>query len=113
METRYGDQGALDKYEDKNNGDCNTGSVKHSCRLYCAICRKWVGSNSIFFVFCEHWVHKRYTEMNRYTGMKGRSVPDYKCRKCTGEFKTLEGLLTESLVVINESLEEVNKFCND
>ena len=47
--------------------------------------------------------------------MKGRlqSVPDYKCRKCTGE--RLDHLEirspAESVVLSNKSLEVVNKFC--
>ena len=45
--------------------------------------------------------------------MKGRlsSIPDYKCRKCTGEIIPLEGLPAEYKVVSNESLDVVNKFC--
>ena len=45
--------------------------------------------------------------------MKGRlqSVPDYKYRKCTGEMSAIEGLPAESVVVSNESLEVVKKFC--
>ena len=40
-----------------------------------------------------------------------RSVPDYKCRKCTGEIRSLEGLPAEFVVTSNESLEVVNKLC--
>ena len=38
--------------------------------------------------------------------MKDRlmSAPDYKCRKCIGENRTLEGLPAESVVVSTESL---------
>ena len=45
--------------------------------------------------------------------MKGRLrfIPDYKCRKCTGQIRPVEGLPTESIVVNNESLEVVNKLC--
>ena len=45
--------------------------------------------------------------------MKGRlwSVPDYKCRICTGEIGPLEGLPAESVVISNESLVIMNKFC--
>ena len=48
----------------------------------------------------------------RCSGSYGRLryVPD-KCRKCTGEIRPLEGLPSESVVVSNESLEVVNKFC--
>ena len=46
--------------------------------------------------------------------MKGRlrSVPDYKCRKCTGEIRPPEGLPAESVVINNGSLEVVDKFCD-
>ena len=45
--------------------------------------------------------------------MKGRlrSVADYKCRKCTGEVRPHDGQPEESVVIRNDSLEEVNKFC--
>ena len=103
----YGDQGTSDKYEeDKNNGDCDTGSVRSfqvdDDALYV---RKGL-VETLIFVFCEHWFHKMCN------GIKGslRYVPDYKCRKCAGEVRPFEGLPAES-VVSNESLEVVNKFC--
>ena len=40
-----------------------------------------------------------------------RYVPDYKCTNCTGKIRPLVGLPAESVVVNNESLEIVNKFC--
>ena len=40
-----------------------------------------------------------------------RSVCDCKCRICTGEIRSVEGLPAESVVISNESLEVVNKFC--
>ena len=45
--------------------------------------------------------------------MKGRlwSVAEYKCRKCTFEIRPLEGLPAVSVVISNESLEIVKKFC--
>ena len=74
----FGDEGTLDKYEeDKNNGDCDTGSV--SAELH--------------------------------EGFRLRFVSDSRCRICTGEIRSLEGLPTESVVISNESLEVVNKFC--
>ena len=47
----------------------------------CSVCRKGVGSNSIFCNFCTHWVHRCCSEI------RGRLTPvkDYKCRICTGE----------------------------
>ena len=42
--------------------------------------------------------------------MKGL-FPNYKCRMYTGEIRPLVGLPEEYIVVSNESLEEVNKFC--
>ena len=45
--------------------------------------------------------------------MNGRlkSFPDYKCRKYTGEIRTLHRLPAESLVSNNKTLEVGNKFC--
>ena len=39
-----------------------------------------------------------------------RSLPDYKCRKCTYQFRPQDRLPAES-VVSNEFLKVVNKFC--
>ena len=66
-----------------------------------------VGSNSIFCVFCKHWMHKMCSSLEG----RLRSVPVYKCMKCTGEIRPLEGLPEEYVAVSNESLEVVNKFC--
>ena len=40
-----------------------------------------------------------------------RSVPCYKDRECASEIRPVEGLPAESVVISNESLEVVNKFC--
>ena len=85
--------------------ECDIGSASSLGRLSCSLCKKGVNSNLL--CLCEHWVHKRCSDM------KGRlrSAPDYKCRKCTVEVRPLEGLPAESVAVNNESLEQVNKFC--
>ncbi len=72
----------------------------------CSICSKGVGSNSIFCRHCKHWVHKRCS------GVSGslNAVLDFKCKKCTGEVSVfLEQ--PELLVVGEDSLESVDKFC--
>ena len=36
-----------------------TGSVRSSGSWPCSVCKKWVGANSTFCIFCEYWAHKR------------------------------------------------------
>ena len=72
----------------------------------CSVCRKGVGSNSIFCNFCTRLVHKSCS------GIRGRltAVKDYKCRIYTGEVVLPVGQPLESVVVGNDSLEAKDKL---
>ena len=84
--------------------DYDTRSVRSSGRWPCSVCKKGVSSNSIFCVF------QNIGCIRDAVACKSRFVPDYKCRKSTGEIRPLEGLPAESLVASIVSLEVVNKF---
>ena len=53
----------------------NLQTLKDSGEYPCSVCRKGVGSNSIYCAGCSHWVHKKCS------GVTGslKSNPDYRC----------------------------------
>ena len=53
--------------------------LQSSGEFPCAVCHTRVGSNSIFCNGCKHWVHKKYSGLNRLT-----KDPDYRCTRCQG-----------------------------
>ena len=55
----------------------NLQTLKDSGEYPCSVCRKGVGSNSIYCAGCSHWVHKKCS------GVIGRlkSNPDYRCSR--------------------------------
>ena len=57
--------------------------LKNSGKYPCSVCRKGVGSNSIYCTGCLHWVPKKCS------GIIGKlkSNPDYRCRRCKGTAK--------------------------
>ena len=62
-------------------------TLKDSGEYPCSVCRKGVGSNSIYCVGCSHWVHKRCS------GVTGslKSNPDYRCSRCKGTARPIDG----------------------
>ena len=55
----------------------NLQTLKDSGKYTCSVCRKGVGSNSIYCAGCSHWVHKKRS------GVIGslKSKPDYCCAR--------------------------------
>ncbi len=81
--------------------DCD----KDSGRWPCAICRKGVGSNSMFCSSCSHWVHKRCS------GLKGTlRHSDYKCSRCSGVVRSGNAQQVESVVFGDDRLEIVDNY---
>ena len=70
-----------------------------------AICRTGVGSNSIFCNGCKHWVHKKCSGLKCLT-----KDPDYKCTRCQGTARPLDGRPQRSPVG-PDKLEVVASFC--
>ena len=61
--------------------------MKDSGEYPCSVCRKGVGSNSIYCAGCSHWVHKKCS------GVTGslKSNPDYRCSRCKGTARPIDG----------------------
>ena len=85
------------------------GQAKDSGEHPCGVCRKGVGDNSIFWVECLRWVHKRCGGISG----KLKSNVDFHCRRClegeNGLFQSV--LLKEVVIEPNVKLECVPKFC--
>ena len=73
----------------------------------CAVCRKGVGSNSIYCGLCEHWVH------GRCSGVTGRlkADPNFVCPRCAGLARPIDGRSVTEVVVDGKKLEVVDEFC--
>ena len=85
---------------------CGTGLdlLQSSGEFPCAVCRTGVGSNSIF---CKHWVHKKCS------GPKPlKKDPDYRCTRCQGTARPLDGRPQKEVQVGPDKLEVVASFCH-
>ena len=74
----------------------------------CGVCTEGVGSNSILCCNCNHWVHKKCTDIT------GRLVedPSFKCKRCLGlipEVATPDPIILE---LDGEQIEIVSSFCS-
>ena len=72
----------------------------------CAVCRTGVGSNSIFCNGCKHWVHKKCSGLKRLT-----EDPNYRCTRCQGTARPLDGRPQSEVQVGPDKLEVVPSFC--
>ncbi|XP_057314191.1 uncharacterized protein LOC130655450 [Hydractinia symbiolongicarpus] len=72
----------------------------------CGVCRKGVGSNSIFCQICKHWVHKKCSSISG----RLRAGIQFVCKHCKGEI--IENEVFPALMMYNSgSLEIVKNFC--
>ena len=73
----------------------------------CAVCRKGVGSNSIFCGPCDHLVHKRCS------GVKGKlkNGPNFICPRCADLALPIDGRVITYFAVDGKNLEDVDQFC--
>ena len=86
----------------------NLQTLKGSGEYPCSVCRKGVGSNSIYCAGCSHWVHKKCS------GVIGslKSIPDYRCSRCKGTARPIEGRPhNEWLLMQDKKLDVVDSFC--
>ena len=60
--------------------------LQSSGEFPCAVCRTGVGSNSICWKRCKHWVHKKCSGLKHLT-----EDPDYRCTWCQGIAHPLDG----------------------
>ena len=87
---------------------CGTGLdlLQSSGEFPCAVCRTGVGSNSIFCNGCKHWVHKKCS------GVKClKKDPDYRCTRCQGTARPLDGRPQKEVQVGPDKLQVVVSFC--
>ena len=75
-------------------------------RWPCGVCRKGIGSNSIFCQSCKHWVHRKCS------GISGKLRADlqFVCKRCKGEI-TDNAVFPASVMYSGGSLEVVENFC--
>ena len=65
-----------------------------------------MGSNSIFCNGCKHWVHKKCSGLKRL-----KKDPDYRCTRCQGTARPLDGRPQKEVQVGPDKLEVVASFC--
>ena len=87
---------------------CGTGLdlLQSSGEFLCAVCRTGEGSKSIFCNGCEHWVHKKCSGLKRL-----KQDPDYRCTRCQGTARPLDGRPQKEVQVGPDKLEVVASFC--
>ena len=88
--------------------EVNLQTLKDSGEYPCSVCRKGVGSNSIYCAGCSHWVHKKCS------GVTGslKSNPDYRCSRCKGTARPIDGRPhNEWLLMQDKKLDVVDSFC--
>ena len=72
----------------------------------CAVCRTGVGNNSIYCNGCKLWVHKKCSGLQRLT-----PNPDYRCARCMGNARPIDGRPQNEVQVGPDKLEVVASFC--
>ena len=89
-------------------GICGTSLdlLQSSGEFPCAVCHTGVGSNNIFCNGCKHWVHKKCSGFKRLT-----KDPVYRCTKCQGTARPLDGRPQREVKVRPDKLEVVASFC--
>ena len=85
----------------------NLQTLKDSGKYPCSVCRKGVGANSIYCAGCSHWVHKKCS------GVIGslKSNPDYRCSRCKGTARPIDGRPQNEWLVQDKNLDVVDSFC--
>ena len=87
---------------------CGTGLdlLQSSGEYPCAVCLTGVGNNSIYCNGCKLWVHKKCSGLQRLT-----PNPDYRCARCTGNARPIDGRPQSEVQVGPDKLEVVASFC--
>ena len=87
---------------------CGTGLdlLQSSGEYPCAVCRTGVGNNSIYCNGCKLWVHKKCSGLQRLT-----PNPDYRCARCMGNARPIDGRPQYEVQVGPDKLEVVASFC--
>ena len=82
-------------------------TLRDTSKYPCGVCRKGVGSNSIFCNDCKHWVHKKCTNI------RGRlsAVPNFICDRCLGLARPIVGKPHNHVAIGTNELDTVDSFC--
>ncbi|MES9950323.1 MAG: reverse transcriptase domain-containing protein, partial [Candidatus Thiodiazotropha sp.] len=85
----------------------NLDVLKKSGKHPCGVCQTGVGSNAICCGGCDRWVHKKCS------GIRGslRPDPEFRCARCLGTARPIDGRTETEVTVGNEKLEVVPEFC--
>ena len=86
----------------------NLGTLTDSGNFPCGVCRKGVGSNSIYCEGCSYWVHKKCS------GIAGVLVPNpaYRCNRCQGLARPINGSISEWFnLAVGIDLDIVKSIC--
>src|SRR5580698_5006443 len=83
------------------------GQKEDSGKWPCGVCRKGVGSNSIYCVLCKKWIHKACS------GMKGKMTANanFQCSKCTFGDSDDTSELKELSIGNTDKVDCVDRFC--
>ena len=87
---------------------CGTGLdlLQSSGEYPCPVCGTGVGNNSIYCNGCKLWVHKKCSGLQRLT-----PNPDYRCARCMGNARPIDGRPQSEVQVGPDKLEVVASFC--
>ena len=79
----------------------NLDLLKKSGKDPCGVCQTCVGSIAIFCGGCLSWIHKKCS------GIKDtlRPDPDYRCARCLGKARPIDGRLVKEVPVEDEKVE--------
>ena len=81
--------------------------LKKSGKDPCGVCQKGVGGNAIFCSGCLCWIYKKCSVI------KGplHPDPDFRCARCLGKARPIDGRTVKEVKVDDEKLEAVPEFC--
>ena len=81
-------------------------TMQTSGKYPCAVCRKGVRKNSVFFSGCSFWVHKKCSDIQ---GILVKD-PDFRCRRCLGNAWAIDGRPCVEVQLVDGKLEVVGSF---
>ena len=81
-------------------------TLRKSGKYPCGVCFSGVGSSSIYCGGCKKWIHKKCSGLKQLV-----EDPTYRCARCLGVARAIDGRPMESVMVGDDSLEVVDSFC--
>ena len=107
MERSHGEEGVEGKCrKDKGHDLLYRPGPLAEFRRIPMCCRTGEGNNSIYCNGCKLWVHKKCSWLQRLT-----LNPDYRCARCMGNTRPIDGRPQSEVQVGPDKLELVASFC--